>query len=142
MEINGAHALISLSLKDGNIINGGFAATNKMLWALGNYSRFIRPGYIRIELTGAGDPDTLAGSAYLSPDRSRIVAVYVNSSHQSSEIETSFPQRESKNIRTISAYITNDHMDLAKIDPNRTINIPARSIVTVVYDFADNARIH
>jgi O-glycosyl hydrolase len=144
MEVNGAHALITLSLKDGNILNGGFASTGKLLWGLGNYSFFIRPGYVRIKLTGADDLDTLAGSAYQSPDRSRIVAVYVNSSHDECIIKTSFPGKTSKKIKSISAYTTNSSMDLAKTavnsNLNGTINIPARSIVTAVYDFEYHIR--
>ncbi len=138
MEVNGSHALITLSLKDGNIINGGFVSTNKLLWGLGNYSFFIRPGYVRIALDGADNPDTMVGSAYQSPDQSRIVAVYVNSSYDESTIQTSFPKEISKKIKTISAYVTNKNMDLAKTNisdnPNSAISIPARSIVTIVYE--------
>jgi len=41
---------------------------SKLLWAFGNYSRFIRPGYQRIELTGADNKFGLMGSAYLSAE--------------------------------------------------------------------------
>lgn len=53
-------------------------------------------------------------------------------------IETSFPKKISKKIKTISTYITNSNMDLAKTNvrnnPNEVIRIPPRSIVTIVYD--------
>lgn len=139
MEVNGTHALITLALKDGNIINGGYVHTNKLLWGLGNYSFFIRPGYVRIGLDGADDLDTVVGSAYQSPDQSRIVVVYVNSSYDGHAIQTSLPREISKKIKTISTYITNNNMDLAKISSGNSLNssvgIPARSIVTVVYEF-------
>jgi len=48
----------------------------KRLWALGNYSRFIRPGFVRLETQG-GD-DTLLVSAYRSADDQRWVVVAVN----------------------------------------------------------------
>lgn len=139
MEVNGSHALISLSLKDGNIINGGFASTNKLLWGLGNYSFFIRPGYVRIELNGANDLETMVGSAYQSPDHSQIVVVYVNSSFDEYAIKTAFPNETNQKIKTISIYTTNSNMDLAKTsannyNKNNIIKIPARSIVTMVYD--------
>lgn len=138
MEVNGTHALTTLSLIDGNIMNGGYASTNKLLWGLGNYSLFIRPGYVRIALEGADDPGTLAGTAYRSPDSSQIVVVYVNSSYEGYTIQASFPREVSRKIKTISAYITNKNMDLARIntgsDPGDVIDIPARSIVTIVYD--------
>lgn len=139
MEVNGTHALITLSLKDGNIQNGGYISTNKLLWGLGNYSLFIRPGYVRIALDGADDLNTIAGSAYQSPDQSRIVSVYVNSSYDEHSIKTSFPEEISKRVKTISAYTTNNNMDLAKTNVSNTvksnISIPARSIVTIVYEF-------
>lgn len=138
MEVNGSHALITLSLKDGNIINGGFVSTNKLLWGLGNYSFFIRPGYVRIGLEGADNLDSIVGSAYQSPDQSRIVAVYVNSSYEECAIKTSFPKKVLERIKTISTYVTNNNMDLAKtnanIKPNSAVSIPARSIVTIVYE--------
>lgn len=138
MEVNGTHALTTLSLIDGEIENGGYASANKLLWGLGNYSFFIRPGYIRIGLVGADDLDTLAGTAYQSPDQSRIVAVYANSSYEGHTVKASFPKEIGKKVKTISAYITNNNMDLAGIeisnDLNKSIYIPARSIVTIVYD--------
>jgi hypothetical protein len=143
MEVNGSHALISLFPKDGNIINGGLATANKLLWGLGNYSFFIRPGYLRIALSGANDLDTIVGTAWQSPDQSRIVAVYVNSAYHDCPIKTSFPQSAHKSIRHISVYTTNSRMDLAKTsddhDKNEPIKIPCRSIVTVVYELKQDS---
>lgn len=49
------------------------------LWVLGNYSRFIRPGFKRIDMAiDDTDLNGLMGSAYLSPDGNRIVMVFVN----------------------------------------------------------------
>ena len=64
----------------GDIANGGTVTDNANLWVLGNYSRFIRPGYRRIGHT-TNQPESLnklMGSAYISPDGKRIVVVYVN----------------------------------------------------------------
>jgi O-glycosyl hydrolase len=48
----------------------------KRLWALGNFSRYVRPGYIRIGAgTGAAD---LTVSAYQSPDNAKVVVVVIN----------------------------------------------------------------
>ena len=57
---------------------------NKLLWTLGHYSRFIRPGYVRVETARTdGLDDVTAGdrelvSAYLSPDADELVVVAVN----------------------------------------------------------------
>lgn len=53
---------------------------SKTLWALGNYSRFIRPGMRRMALTGS-EPNYVRGplaSAYLDPQSGRVVVVMIN----------------------------------------------------------------
>ena len=57
----------------------------KRLWAMGNYSRFVRPGFVRFEAQG-GD-DTLLVSAYRSPDDRRWVVVVVNLSDQAVNLQ-------------------------------------------------------
>jgi O-glycosyl hydrolase len=48
----------------------------KRLWAMGNYSRFIRPGFVRLETQGS--TETLQVSAYRSADDRRWALVAVN----------------------------------------------------------------
>lgn len=57
---------------------------SKLLWAFGNYSRFIRPGARRVKVSEAGssgtavtDPRGLMVSSYLNPDGS-LVTVVIN----------------------------------------------------------------
>jgi len=52
---------------------------------MGNYSRFVRPGFVRFEAQG-GD-DTLLVSAYRSPDDRRWVVVAVNLSDQAVNLQ-------------------------------------------------------
>lgn len=140
MEINGNHALISLFPDNNNLMDGGFVSTNKLLWALGNYSFFIRPGYIRISLQGAEDPDTLVASAYMSPDHSRIIAVFVNSSFDNMQINISLLNKLNKKVKNISYYRTDERTDLAnihipgKFSKKKEFIIPSRSLVTMVFD--------
>lgn len=112
MEINGDHALIALYPKGGDITKGGAVKSNKLLWALGNFSRFIRPGFKRIELTNADDLNSVAGSAYISPNKKEVVIVYVNSDFENRPIEIDLKQYRKKKI---SVYQTSEHMDLANI---------------------------
>jgi O-glycosyl hydrolase len=141
MEVNGNHALISLFPTDGDLMKGGIVRTNKLLWALGNYSFFIRPGYIRIGLLGADDLDTLTASAYMAPDKSRMVAVYVNSSFEMIPVCISFPQHIGNEIKKVSVYKTDERSDLAKMYvpekflPETGYAIPPRSLITMVFDF-------
>lgn len=141
MEVNGNHALVSLYPTDGDLLKGGLIRTNKMLWALGNYSFFIRPGYTRIGLWGADNPDTLAVSAYMAPDKSRIVAVYVNSSFETIPVSISILQGYDKKVEKVSVFRTDDRTDLAnmyvpeKFSSDTEYEIPPRSLVTMVFDF-------
>ncbi|HVT07703.1 MAG TPA: glycoside hydrolase family 30 beta sandwich domain-containing protein [Polyangia bacterium] len=64
--------------------NGGclFDTTNKVwtkrLWVLGNYSRFVRPGYVRVSTTGTA-PSGVLISAYKNPADGTVVVVAINS---------------------------------------------------------------
>lgn len=119
----------------------GVVRDRATLWALGNYSFFIRPGYKRIKLTGADDPDGLMGTAYLSPDSAAIVAVYVNMAYGTQPVTTEFQNMTYTPVSN-KRYITSATYNLRKYgssasdiyDPGKSLTIPARSVMTVVYE--------
>ena len=137
MELYGNHALVSLYPVDGDIHKGGCPAANKLLWTLGNYSRFVRPGYVRVALDGADELDALAGSAYVSPDGSRLVAVFVNSSFEDVAVDVDLPKALKKKVRKVESYRTDDHRDLAKTVTGQGLHhtIAARGVTTIIIDF-------
>ena len=55
------------------------AATTKRLYALGNYSKFVRPGWIRIDV-GGGSSANLFASAYRNASTGDFAIVVVNDS--------------------------------------------------------------
>jgi len=117
------------------------------LWALGNYSFFIRPGYQRIDLTGASDLNGLMGSAYLSPDKSKLVVVYVNMGNNDSDVTMSVNGRDGS-LLSVEKYITTADLNLKKdnsqsisIIGNQTISIPKRSVTTIVYNYGSLSNI-
>ncbi|GAB3242164.1 glycoside hydrolase family 30 protein [Hymenobacter seoulensis] len=63
---------------DKNKVDGSYYPS-KMLWALGNYSRFVRPGAVRLpaEVTGTTAAAPLV-SAYRSADGKQLITVIVN----------------------------------------------------------------
>jgi O-glycosyl hydrolase len=104
------------------------------LWAMGNYSLFIRPGFKRIMIEGVEDLTGLMGTAYLSDDESRIVAVYVNMGTDSVEIEAQFS--DARSAAELRCYLTDESHNLSYTAPQgMSYRIPPRSIVTAVYDF-------
>ena len=136
MEMRGDHALVSLHAKDGDIHKGGYASANKMLWVLGNYSRFVRPGYVRVALEGADDLDTLAATAFVSPEGDRLVAVFVNSSFEEKPVELSMPKAWKKKMKSVTSYRTDARHDLARTVTGEGVNhvIGARGVTTIVID--------
>jgi hypothetical protein len=136
MELKGDHALVSLHATDGDIHKGGYATPNKMLWTLGNFSRFIHPGYVRVALDGADDLDTMAATAFISPEGDRLVAVFINSSFEDRPVEISLPKALKKKISTVYSYRTDARHDLTKTITGQGCShtIGARGVTTVVIE--------
>jgi len=118
---------------------------SKMLWALGNYSRFIRPGSVRIALTGADDKYGLMGSAYLSPDKKHLIVVLINMSTSVRPIALNITgYHPGYAVNTFEPYITSDNLgdDLQVypgFDPDSGYEIPARSVVTFIGEIEDTS---
>jgi len=115
--------------EDGNIYE------SKMLWGMGNFSRFIRPGMKRVG-TSRSDGRPLATvlmvSSYVDAPHNIAVTVFVNSSWESRVIELDF---KGIAIDRLIPYVTSANDDLAAyslLAPSDRIEIPARSIVTLV----------
>ncbi|MDF1573330.1 MAG: glycoside hydrolase family 30 protein [Bacteroidales bacterium] len=111
---------------------------SKMLWALGNYARFIRPGSIRIGIGsqgGAGEPDRggLHASAFLTPDR-EIVVVMVNEDHEQKNVRLEDVPEKAGSMRVY--HTTADPQDNLRLAGEHAadgkISIPPRSVVTCV----------
>ena len=103
------------------------------LWALGNYSRFIRPGYKRIGLTLNEVPDFF-GSAYASPDGKRIVAVYSNLSDKAVRLEETHTGW-SGTPASVKTYTTSANKNLQEgvVAADGKVYLDAESVTTVVY---------
>ena len=136
MELRGDHALIALHAKDGDIFRGGDVKANKLLYALGNYSFFIRPNYKRVALSGADNLSEVAATAYLSPDGKRLVAVYVNNTFEKKAVEVTLPKAIRKQIASSKMYITDERNDLSahEMADATAFSINARSVTTIVYN--------
>lgn len=118
---------------DKNNTDGNFY-DSKMLWALGNYSRFIRPGFERVEVSIDGkftqNEDFLV-SAYEEPETKEMVYVFVNSG--TTAIESAINLNGNK-ANTSKAYITSENHDLAEMEITESgkLSIPSKSVVTVL----------
>jgi len=106
----------------------GKLSDSRLLWSLGNYSRFIQQGAVRISagLSTPEDPTGLMISSYKNPDGS-IVSVVINYSDKEEILK--FPNNISE------VYVTNDTQG-CKLKPVETkgkcATVPSKSVVTVI----------
>lgn len=105
----------------------------KRLWVLGNYSRFLRPGFVRLETQG-GD-DTLLVSAYRSADARRWVVVAANLAKQPVTLRLEAVNGEMPD--SIARYETSEYMNLdfveSQAEPQQWVLAP-QSVTTLVMD--------
>jgi len=113
---------------------------SKLLWVMGNFSRFVRPGARRVELTGADNLYGLLGSAYRSADGDRLAVVFVNIADEDAEVSldvNGLP--EGMSITSCTPYITSADKDLRREPALKACGacvVPSRSVVTLVAEFA------
>jgi O-glycosyl hydrolase len=74
--------LINENTDNEGLLNEGGSTTNppKRLYTLGNYSKFVRPGYVNVSVSGSPGT-TVYVSAYKDPSSGKAVVVAVNASN-------------------------------------------------------------
>lgn len=100
----------------------------KRMWSFGNYAKFIKPGYRRIQADN-DDSDVLV-SAYVSPNERETVIVAVNPANQ--EKPVTFGDLKG---RKASIYETSNSADLALVKEVKGLKhyvLPAESVTTFV----------
>jgi O-Glycosyl hydrolase family 30 len=114
----------------------------RLLWALGSYSRFVRPGMQRVEVRSANhDIRGLMASAFKDDRSRRVVTVYINMGDATRPVTLTFTTANGQRRPTsVTPYITSNRAgdELKQYPPVRadaTIGIPGRSVVTLVSEF-------
>ena len=119
---------------------GGRVHESKMLWTLGNYSRFVRPGMRRIEVArsdGKSPEEAIQGvlvSAYVDPGSGREVVVFVNQLRAEVPVRVNAP-----GARTLRAYLTSaapgdDLRFTGEQAAGVELQLPPRSVLTAVLE--------
>lgn len=117
---------------EGLLLSDG--SETKRMWTLGNYSRFVRPGYKRVEITGEIPEDVLL-TGFLGPDGT-VVVVAVNQGASSVDLPITIAGGAAP--AEMSTWITSESDDLApSMGSTVTSNIfvaslPAVSVTTFV----------
>jgi len=118
----------------GCLYDTGKKAWAKRLWAMGNFSRFVRPGWKRISTSGT-TPSGVLVSAYIDPATNALSIVAINSNTASSNL--SFYISGSAPC-TLTPYETSASKDLAAgsnvtVSQSRvSVTLSAQSITTWV----------
>ena len=109
-------------------INNGKVEASKRLWALGQWSRFVRPGAVRVGVAGAGAGLKTAG--FRNGDGS--VAVVVINSGSGVKVGVKV-----QGVVSAKAWVTDntraiEGLAAAFADGVASVDVPSRSMVTVV----------
>ncbi len=116
---------------------------NKLFFAFGNFSHFIRPGMIRIgttrsdELTLEETYHDVVFSAYTNDAENQLVFLAVNFTSEARAVTLSLAQTAGKTLKNQSLFLTDEFSNLTKqqIDLSAgNLVIPARSVVTITAD--------
>jgi O-glycosyl hydrolase len=131
--------LVALQPNDG-YTDGDYYQT-KGLWAMGNYSRFVRPGMRRINIIRSDSMDDLTASQHImlsayTSDR-QIVLVAINYTTAGKEI--GFDIKGFGKVKVVRKFVTSategDNLKYYPMSKIRGgITLPARSITTFVID--------
>ncbi len=135
-------AISPYDFKDGLIYaerneSDGTVEDSKMLWALGNFSRFIRPGAQRIDLTSANpnvsNPVGVMLSSYLNTD-GKLVIVAINYSGEDHALHLDIKNGA---VKEFDRFLTGPGEDeklkfIGIHKSSQSLTIPRRSILTLV----------
>lgn len=127
----------------------GIYRPTKLLYALGNFSRFIRPGMKRVDVTRSDEMsavDAIANqmvSAYINEEKQELVIVAINTSEHSRSVRMNVSGlSENLGITHFTPYITTNNLEDAlrrenDIAADANYTMPPVSIVTFVGKIKD-----
>ena len=119
---------------DNDFTQEGTVEDFRTLWALGNYSLFVRPGYQRIDLKMI-ESENFFGDAWISPDGKTVVCVYTNRQKERGvRLKLSYGGWDGE-VESIWCYTTTQTKNLQgnQWDPQFPVVLEPYSVSTVVY---------
>lgn len=127
--------LIKTTPVGGNYSNdftaGGTIEDTPNLWVLGNYSLFVRPGYLRVGLTHTETKNFFA-SAYMAPDNSKVVLVVTNYNKENGALLKMSAPEGTKAIYTYTTSATKK-LEQARFNIKDQVFVEPSSVTTIVY---------
>jgi O-glycosyl hydrolase len=129
-----------IALKPNETHTDGDFTITKNLWALGNYSRFVRPGMQRLVTTrnDALTPTRVAQDVMISAfkgDKNALIMVVINYTNETRSINPELKSFKSlKRYRTYTTSVNDDLKPSAMFPLNGAIALQPRSVTTIVFD--------
>jgi len=122
-----------LALKPSADFKSGNFTPTKNLWALGHYSRFIRPGMVRLLLPQINDPDLLVSAFY---GDKKLVLVIINNSTQNKSILLKLPESFKRTAQPYltTALLTDNMKPCGLVNLKNNVSLLPRAIYTLVID--------
>ncbi|MFA9191808.1 glycoside hydrolase [Flavobacterium sp. FZUC8N2.13] len=119
--------------------NDGFYHDSKLLWTLGNYSLFVRPGMIRLQIPNQNATSAATDvmvTAYKDVSKKKLVIVAVNYSNTTRSYKLNLNGATVKNDE-LTPYVTSENSNLKKGSNVKSdkFEIAGRSIVTYVGEY-------
>jgi O-glycosyl hydrolase len=128
-----------VALKPNETHTDGDYFQTKGLWAMGNFSRFIRPGMQRVDVQRSDNKEELAASQHimLSAYTSKKQVVLVAINYTTAEKDIQLDIKDFGKVRTVKRYVTSaatdDNLKAYHIPTIKgNITLPPRSITTFV----------
>ena len=121
---------------DNGALAGGDGQLTRRAYVVGNWSRFVRPGFVRVDATPSPQ-DFVSVSAFADPASGRLVIVAVNSNTADTEQSFSIPGSA---VAAVTPWITSADLALSPTDPVAIADagfsfvLPKRSVTTFVGD--------
>lgn len=120
-------------------LNGDSYVVSKRLWAFGQFSRFVRPGAVRID-AASSDP-LVTVSAFQNKENGVVATQVINNADTDYEVEVDLTGHGGL-VSVVQPYLTNNEHDLEASSPIITLAlgaatkftsiVPARSLVSFV----------
>jgi len=125
-------AISPYNFKDGLVYidkseTGGNVYDSKLLWALGNYSRFIRPGAKRVSVE-IEETTVIKISAFKNVN-GELVIVIINKAETAKNIQLNLPKGVAKMFETSEFKSLSS---VKKVNPKKPFSVPKESISTLV----------
>jgi O-glycosyl hydrolase len=121
--------------KDGDAEN---IIPSRLFWVLGNYSRFVRPGFQRVAIdSDAHSHMEWSGSAYVNDATRQLVIVYLNQSNAAVHVQLRVCKHDSSPVAlSLTPHITSDIpgdelKPYPMLSTGQPVTIPPRSVTTL-----------